>query len=61
MTSGVTFCMGLQSVMPQVYAAGKYKLVGAYLNRMLIIVTCIFGPIIFLMQFIEPFFLYVMK
>lgn len=48
---GFCYSNGLFNVVPQAYGAGNYQLVGLYLNRMLILSTAIFGPVLVLLQF----------
>ena len=61
LASGVCFCLGLNNILPQAYAAKNYKLCGAYLNRMIITSTCIFAPLLLPLQFVELLFIHVMR
>ena len=56
LATGLCFTLGLQQVIPQAYGAKQYELCGAYLNRMLIVVTVIFVPFLIPIQFIYYFF-----
>jgi len=51
--TGSCFCMGLNTILPQAYGAKNYKLCGAYLNRMLIVSTLIFTPILIPLHYVE--------
>ena len=59
----VGFCYGngLFNVVPQAYGARNFELVGCYLNRMLILSTSIFVPLLVLLQFVYyPLFKYLL-
>lgn len=53
----VTFCLGLNNLIPQAFGAQNYKLCGAYLNRMLIVSTMIFSPFLVPIMFLERVYL----
>jgi Na+-driven multidrug efflux pump len=53
---GVCFTLGLSNIVPQAVGAKEYKLCGAYLNRMIICVLSIFGPLLLPMMFINKLF-----
>lgn len=44
LASGLCFTLGLSQLIPQAYGSGNFQLCGAYLNRMIIVVTMLFGP-----------------
>lgn len=58
-----SFCYiaALNNVVPQAYGAGNFELVGSYLNRMLILASGIFIPILILLQFIYYPFRYILN
>ena len=57
LASSICFSCGLYNVIPQAFGSKNYKLCGAYRNRMIILVTCIFTPILIPLQFVKHFFL----
>jgi len=52
LSTGASYTSGIMNVAPQAYGSGNYELVGCYANRMMILATIIFTPIILLIQFI---------
>lgn len=58
LANGDCFSDGLTNLIPQAYGAQQYQLCGAYLNRMLILLTCIFVPFLIPLQFVEHLFLF---
>ena len=42
----ICFNLGLANIIPQAYGSGEFKLCGAYLNRMMVVQTLVFLPIL---------------
>ena len=53
LATGMCFTLGLVYVIPQAYGAGNMKLCGAFMNRMIIVSTFIFAPMLIPIQFIK--------
>jgi len=46
LSTGTTYANGLSNLVPQAYGAGNKELVCAYRNRMIILVSMIFLPML---------------
>lgn len=53
LATSTTYADGLSNLIPHAYGSNRVELVYAYLNRMLILVTLIFTPILIPIQFTE--------
>ena len=55
-STGTTYSAVLTNLIPQAYGSQEYEVIGVYLNRMLILASCIFVPLLLPLQFVQVLF-----